>query len=266
MNKRTTLMAQPKGTLKGRGVIHYEPYRNPTLARREERVAQEFYEFIDSQLDLSLFTPSKADAHEIARQTAELYAGYKASDVVDTQLAARFLARALLRAKGGGKYRGQLERMAKYRNQYHYWAVATVDMDLARLYRWFVDRELLNITGVEGMGLLAPSHIPHITITRGVNDLIDVPKEERAALWGKYEGEEIEFTYTPDLRFTGDTTGDRKAVHWFIVVNAPKLRQIREEFDIPTNWNLHMTFGKFNDTWAAEPQDPRIFSPHWKGR
>lgn len=265
MEQRRILTPKPKGTLTGRGVIHYEPYRNPTLKRREAKVADDFYTFA-MDLDLSQFqlTPQAKDI--VGEQRVALFDAYAASDVVDAQLASRFLARALLGCKGGGKYRHKLEQMSKYRNQYHYWAVATVDMDLARLYRWFVDRELLNLTGVEGAGLLAPSHIPHITITRGVNDLIDVPKEERHALWGKYEGEEIEFTYVPDLRFTGDTTGDRKAVHWFIVVDAPKLRQIREEFDIPTNWHLHMTFGKFNDTWAAEPQDPRIFTQYWKGR
>jgi hypothetical protein len=250
----------------GRGVIHYEPYRNPTLSKREDRIATQFHNFAVNELDLSKFTMKQSDILSVNDAIRAIHYAYTDADVVDAQLAARKLARVLLRLRGGNEYRDQLEFMSRYRNQYHYWAVATVDMDLARLYRWFVDRELLNVTGVEGQGLLAPSHIPHITITRGVNDLIDVPKEERHALWGKYEGEEVEFTYVPDLRFTGDTTGDRKAVHWFIVVNAPKLRQIREEFDIPTNWNLHMTFGKFNDTWAAEPQDPRIFTPYWKGR
>lgn len=259
-------MARPTGTLAGRGVIHYEPHRNPSLAKREDRVATEFHKFVVDDLDLTAFDLRGHREYAVKNALAAINDAYRDGDVVEAQLQARVIARALLNAKGCNRYRAQLERMARYRNQYHYWAVATVDQDFARLYRWFVDRELMNLTGVEGMGLLAPSHIPHITITRGVNDLIDVPKEERRALWGKYEGEEVEFTYVPDLRFTGDTTGDRKALHWFIVVNAPKLRQIREEFDIPTNWHLHMTFGKFNDTWAAEPQDPRIFTPYWKGR
>jgi len=259
-------MATPKGTLKGRGVIHYEPYRNPTLSKREDKVANEFYDFSVNQLDLSKFE-LRGSAQAVVNGALQAINGaYSDADVVEAQLAARKLAKALIGSKGGNEYRAQLERMARYRNQYHYWAVATVDLDLARLYRWFVDRELLNITDVPGMGLLAPSHVPHITITRGVNDLLEVPKAERDALWGKYEGEQVEFTYTPDLRFTGDTTGDRQALHWFIVVNAPKLKAIREEFDIPTNWNLHMTIGKFNDAWAAEPQDSRIFTRHWKGR
>jgi hypothetical protein len=266
MEQRRILTAKPKGSLTGQGVIHYEPYRNPTLKKREDRVAYDFYKFVMDDLDLSQFrvTPTADDV--VAQQRIALFDAYAAGDVVDAQLACRFLARALLACKGGGKFRDKLEQMSRYRNQYHYWAVATVDLDLASYYRWFVDRELLNMTGVEGLGLLAPSHVPHITITRGVNDLIDVPREERHALWGKYEGQQIEFTYEPDIRFTGDTTGDRKALHWFIVVQAPMLKQIRDEFDIPSNWNLHLTIGKFNDTWAKEPQDPRLQTLKWKGR
>lgn len=237
-------MARPKDTLVGRGIIRYEPHRNPTLAKREDRVASEFYTFATTELDLADFTLRGKELEGVNDALRAITEAFGDADVVEAQLAGRKLAKTLLNAKGGRAYRDQLERMARYRNQYHYWAVATVDAEIARYYRWWINRELLNITGVEGFGLLAPSHSPHITITRGVNDLIDVPKEERAALWGKYEGEEVEFTYTPDVRFTGDTTGDRPAKHWFVVVNAPKLMQIREEFDIPTNWRLHLTVGK----------------------
>lgn len=266
MNTRPILMARPKNVLVGRGVIHYEPHRNPALLRREERVANEFYNFVDKDLDLAKFDLRGETLNRVKKLLNSVKEAREEADVIETHIASRFLARALLNSKGGKEYQGFLERMSRHRNQYHYWAVATVEFDLARYYRWFVDRELLNLTDVEGMGLIAPSHIPHISITRGINDLIEVPKEERRALWGKYEGEEIEFTYEPDLRFTGDTTGDRPAVHWFLVVNAPKLKQIREEFDIPTNWNLHLTIGKFNDTWTQEPQDPRLKTFHWRGR
>lgn len=237
-------MARAKDTLTGRGIIRYEPYRNVTLAKREDRVASDFHTWAVNQLDLSRFA-LKGEALQTATDAlAAIKEAYKAEDVVETQLAARRLAKTLLNVKGPKEYRVTLEWMAKYRNQYHYWAVATVDAEIARYYRWWINRELLNITGVEGFGLKAPSHAPHITITRGVNDLLEVPREEREALWGKYEGEEVEFTYTPEVRYTGDTTGDRKATHWFVVVNAPKLMQIREEFDIPTNWRLHLTVGK----------------------
>lgn len=244
MNKRTTLLARPPGTLVGRGVIHYEPHRNPTLKKREDRVANEFYDFVTNELDLSKFTLRGENAEHVKEALRAIKEAHGEGDVVEMQLAGRRIANALLNSKGGGQYRDKLTYMGRYRNQYHYWASATVDPEIARYYRWWVNRELLNITMVEGHGLIHPSHAPHITITRGVNDLMHVPKAERDALWGKYEGEEFEYTYTPDLRYTGDTTGDRPATHWFLVVNAPKLIQIREEFDIPTNWRLHYTVGK----------------------
>lgn len=228
----------------GRGTIHYEPNRNAALAKREDRVASEFHNFAVNQLDVDKFTLRGNDGFVLDDALRAIKDAYTEADVVEAQLAGRKLAKVLLNAKGGQEYRSMLERMARYRNQYHYWAVANVDPEIARYYRWWVNRELMNITMEPGFGLQAPSHTPHITITRGVNDMLDVPKAERNALWGKYENEVVEFTYTPEVRYTGDTTGDRKATHWFIVVNAPKLRQIREEFDIPTNWNLHLTFGK----------------------
>ena len=101
-----------------------------------------------------------------------------------------------------------------------WWCILTVDKEITRYYRWWIQREL---------------HIGE----RPRNDLMH--------LWKKYNGQKIEFKYRHNPRVSGDTTGnDRPDHYWFIDVDCPLLLDIRKELQRPSDWNLHLTVGR---TW-----------------
>lgn len=129
-----------------------------------------------------------------------------------------------------------------------WWCIIDVDREITRYYRWWIDREILNITGVDGFGLKQPSWDAHITIIRGANDIRQVPPEKLKALWKKYNGMEVEFLYQHNVRQSGDTTGgDRPDHYWFIDVECPKGKFIRDELGLPSHWKLHLTVGRTYD-------------------
>lgn len=131
------------------------------------------------------------------------------------------------------------------KNRTKYWAIVDVDREITRYFRWWVDRELLNITGVEGFGLKQPSWDAHISIIRGENDVRQVPRDMLRELWGKYQGQEVTFRYSLNVRQSGDTTGwDRPDHYWFVNVESPELIDIRKELGLPYNWSLHLTIGR----------------------
>lgn len=144
-------------------------------------------------------------------------------------------------------YRGRMKKNTKF------WCVVETDPEICRYYRWWVDRSLLNITMEPGFGLFQPSGGAHISVIRGERDVRKakdggkVPWEDINALWGKYDGREVDFLYSPNVRVSGDTTGDRPSHYWFVEVDCPFLKQIREEFDLPSDWKLHMTVGRTYD-------------------
>lgn len=123
-----------------------------------------------------------------------------------------------------------------------WWCVASVDEGLAKYLRWMLNRNLLNITMEPGYGALKPPHPAHISIIRGWNDVREVPTDELEALWGKYEGQQIEFEYSLDERRSPKG-------HWFVEVKHPMFFQIREELDLPRDWKFHLTFGR---EWDSE--------------
>jgi hypothetical protein len=130
------------------------------------------------------------------------------------------------------------------------WCVADVDRELTRYLRWWVDKELVNITGVEGYGLSQPSWDAHISIVRGMNDLRNVPEIVLDQLWRKYEGRQVEFEYTLDVRQSGDKAVDGfdpKEHFWFVTVWSDEMTYIRKELGLPYDWNLHLTFGRTYD-------------------
>jgi hypothetical protein len=138
-------------------------------------------------------------------------------------------------------YRGRMTKNTKY------WCVVEVDSEIARYYRWWADRNLLNITMEPGFGLNQPSGGAHISVIRGdfdvhkAKDGSRVPQSHVDALWNKYQGREVDFLYSPDVRRTGN------GHFWFVEVYCPFLTQIRDEFDLPSDWRLHMTVGRMYD-------------------
>jgi hypothetical protein len=141
-------------------------------------------------------------------------------------------------------HRGDMKRKTKY------WCVLNADRELTRYLRWWTDRELVNITGVEGYGLSQPSWDAHISIVRGEGDVRNVPAHVLRKLWGKYQGCEMEFEYTLDVRQSGDKAVDGfdpKEHFWFVTVWSDEMTYIRKELGLPYDWNLHLTFGRTYD-------------------
>jgi hypothetical protein len=78
--------------------------------------------------------------------------------------------------------------------------------------------------------LRRPAWEAHISVIRD-------EKPPNESNWMKYEGETIEFTYTPDLEFNG--------IYVWLPVVCPKALDIREELGLNRSpfYNLHLTVG-----------------------
>ncbi len=114
-----------------------------------------------------------------------------------------------------------------------WWAIVTVDKEITRYFRWWVMKEYW-------IDLYRPSWDAHISIIRG-----EKPTPDKMHLWKKYHGQKIEFQYSLNIRQSGDTTeGDRPDHYWFVDVECPMLKQIRDELGRPSNWNQHLTIGR----------------------
>ena len=116
-----------------------------------------------------------------------------------------------------------------------WWAVVEVDKEITRYFRWWIKKELW-------IDLCQPSWDAHISIIRG-----ERPSNDKKDLWKKYDGMKIDFKYSLNVRQSGDTTGwDRPSHFWFVEVECPQLKQIRDEFGFPSDWKQHITIGR---TW-----------------
>ena len=67
-----------------------------------------------------------------------------------------------------------------------WWAVVNTDAEICRYYRWWVWRRYM-------IELQQPSWGAHVSVIRGGKP----PTEEKVRLWKKYQGEKIEFEYSP---------------------------------------------------------------------
>lgn len=130
-------------------------------------------------------------------------------------------------------YRGDMKANTDW------WCVAKIDDEICRYYRWWVWNRYM-------IDLQKPSWGGHISIVRG-----EVPREQFQSGWKKYAGEKMEFEYSHNVRFTGDTTGgDRSDTFWFIDVWCPTFNKIRKELGL--NWKypdgslfkFHVTVGR----------------------
>jgi hypothetical protein len=167
----------------------------------------------------------------------------------------------LLQRKGWLKGTGTLvyDPKRNNKNNTEQWLVLEVDREITRYFRWWVDRELMNITGVDGMGILQPSGDAHVSVLRGKNDLKKVPAAHREALWNKYAGRRVDFLYNPNVQLA-------KGEFWFVEVDAPWLTDIRKiEFDIPYDFGLHLTIGRMRESWLGHV-DNRLKLKTWNGR
>jgi len=86
-----------------------------------------------------------------------------------------------------------------------------------------------------------PAWKEHITVIRGAYEWLG-PKGN-LNLWGKYDGDSIEFEYEPRIT-TREPEPDRPKYFW-LNVSCPKLLDIREELGLPREppYPLHLTIG-----------------------
>jgi len=131
------------------------------------------------------------------------------------------------------------ERGIKY--SIDWWCVIQVhDYDLARYYRWWVQSQ-------KWIKLHPPAWGAHVSITRG-----EEPSDELKHFWKKHDQLEIELEYRHGVRNAGDKwceeDGPRRegqSDFWFIDVRHPLIREIRDELGFESNWNSHMTVGRY---------------------
>jgi len=121
-------------------------------------------------------------------------------------------------------YRGGMKKRTNW------WAVVEVDREITRYFRWWVKKEFW-------IDLKQPSWDAHISIIRG-----ETPPKHLQHLWKKYDGQRIEFRYKHHVRQSG-----RPDHYWFVEVDCPLLKQIRDEFGFPSNWKQHITIGRTYD-------------------
>lgn len=110
-----------------------------------------------------------------------------------------------------------------------WWAIVKIDREITRYYRWWVWRRYM-------IDLKQPAWNAHISIIRG-----EKPPEDKLHLWKKYDGMKVEFKYNHEVRQVCN-----KPEFWFVEVDCPFLKQIRNEFDFSSNWRQHITIGKEN--------------------
>ncbi len=112
------------------------------------------------------------------------------------------------------------------------WCVIETDNEITRYYRWWVKKELW-------LDLSPPSWGAHISCVRG--EFIQ-PQHEH--LWKKYDRLEISFQYGHEVRYSGDTTGDRPDFFRFVDVYCPMIDIIRSELGLKTWFKYHLTIGR----------------------
>jgi hypothetical protein len=113
------------------------------------------------------------------------------------------------------------------------WVVINADNEIARYYRWWVQKE-------RWIELCQPSWGTHVSCVRG-EGIRDVYQP----LWKKHDGEIITFEYEHNVRRSGDTTGgDRPEWFWFVDVRCPRIDEIRAELGLRTFFKYHMTIGR----------------------
>lgn len=125
----------------------------------------------------------------------------------------------------------------KMKTNTNWWIVVNTDNEIARYYRWWIMRHYW-------IDLKNPSWGAHISVLRGGK-----PRNDKRHLWKKYMGEKINFTYSPIVRQSGDTTGDRPDNFWFIDVWSDRLTEIRDELGFTNVFDgkpikYHLTIGR----------------------
>lgn len=145
--------------------------------------------------------------------------------------------------------RGDMKARTKW------WVVVNLDQGITDYYRWWANRcvnplrvsaedrtkQSYKLRGVQDEDLLVPAWGAHMTIIRG-----EKPREAQMHLWRKYDGQTVDFKYSPNVRYSGDTkdVGEKNGRYWFIDAVCPLGKQMRDEFGFASNWTFHITVGR----------------------
>lgn len=107
-----------------------------------------------------------------------------------------------------------------------WWAIVECPKDIIDYYKYWVTKN-------KNFKLNTPSFGSHISIVRN-----EEPPDEFKHMWGKRNGMEVEFTYTPDFETNGD--------YWWLKVECPILSDIRLELGLPLEprFDYHLSIGK----------------------
>lgn len=127
------------------------------------------------------------------------------------------------------------------------WCVLDVDREITRYYR-----EWLRIE--RHIHLQPPSWDAHISIVRG-----ERIHPSKAHLWKKYHDKTIEFTYGHpgdyyEVRSQLQDRRDESGQFFIVNIESPQLMDIRRALGLPTNWHLHLTFGRIYEYEARKPK------------
>jgi len=128
------------------------------------------------------------------------------------------------------KYDPPRQGMKKRTN---WWCVATIDREITRYYR-------VQLENRYGLKIYAPSWDAHASVIRG-----EKPKPSLMHLWKKYDGKKVKFTYSHIVY--PNTQGKFFAIK----IKCPELITIRQEFGLPSDWDLHLTVGRIYDSLDA---------------
>jgi len=115
---------------------------------------------------------------------------------------------------------GKVEKLFK-----PFWAIISIDDDVDRYYRWFLEKK-------KGLILQSPAWGPHITIFDG--EEIDIEKWNEIKL--KYNNKTIYFKHEIFIKSNGK--------HWWLKVYSEEIDKIRAEAGLrPLKWSYHITLG-----------------------
>ena len=112
-----------------------------------------------------------------------------------------------------------------------WWCIVEVDKEITRYYREWLRRE-------QHLHLNVPSWDAHITVVKGERSVQRFPH-----LWKKYHGKRVDFRYEHgNIRVVKDT--NQPGSFYFINVDCPELLDIRQELQLTTKVNMHITIAR----------------------
>jgi hypothetical protein len=145
--------------------------------------------------------------------------------------------------------RGDMKTRTKW------WVVVNLDRGITDYYRHWANKQInplrydtldrqraswkLNCDRRED--LLVPAWGAHMSIIRG-----EKPYPDKMHLWKKYDGQKVDFKYSYNVRYSGDTMdrGEKNGVYWFVDAVCDVGKQMREEFNLKSDWTFHITVGR----------------------